>query len=141
METGKDLAAVVAEETEAVTAAGDKVGSVTLNLAANGAYTVSKAISSPASVQILGDATAPATIDASALTEPLVKIEGGSQPAFNQDGTVNAGYKGVDIVAVKNVKISSLSTSLLNDAQKSYVGEVVVENANVELVALPTCST
>lgn len=47
---------------------------------------------------------------------------------------MNAGYKGVDIVAVKNVKISSLSTSLLNDAQKSYVGEVVVENANVELV-------
>lgn len=134
VETGKDLAAVVAEETETVTAAGDKVGSVTLNLAANGAYTMSKAISSPASVQILGDATAPATIDASALTEPLVKIEGGSQPAFNQNGTVNAGYKGVDIVAVKNVKISSLSTSLLNDAQKSYIGEVVVENANVELV-------
>lgn len=137
-ETGSDLATLVEAKAAEIAAAGNIMGDIKLTLAAGGAYTVGKAISAKAAVTIEGDATAPATIDATALAEPLVKIEGATAAAKNADGTDNAAYKANAGVTIKNVKINALSKSLVNDAQKSLIDEISIDNANIELVGSAT---
>ncbi|MBS5528051.1 MAG: chitobiase/beta-hexosaminidase C-terminal domain-containing protein, partial [Prevotella sp.] len=67
--TGTDLTALVNAEKETIVNGGDKVGDITINLAAEGAYTVSGSIEAPAAVVINGNG---ATVDASALTSAML---------------------------------------------------------------------
>lgn len=134
VETGANLSDIIKAERADVEASGDKVGGVYINLAAGGEYTVTEPIVSGGDFVLTGDATAPATIDASALAEPFVKLDGCEILALNADGTENANYKSVATVMMQNLKIKGLAKSLVNDAQKSLVDNVNIDNVDVELV-------
>ena len=128
-----DIATAVEEAKEVINGVGDKAGDVTITLKANGNYTISKAITTAGDLTIAVDGEGLANIDAAELAEPCVKLEGCETPAQNADESENASYKKVDVVSIKGVKISNLNNSLINDAQKSLVSLVEVDNSNINV--------
>lgn len=118
----------------AIVNGGDKVGDVSITLEANSEYTISKAITSAGDVKIEVYGEGQAKISAVALEEPFIKLEGNTTPAQNADGTENANYKKVNLISIKGVNISGLKTNLINDAQKSLISAIDVDNSviNVE---------
>ena len=128
-----DIATAVEEAKAAIAAKGDKAGDLNITLKANADYTVSKAITTAGDINIAVEGEGLANIDAAALAEPFVKLDGCETPAQNVDGTFNTSYKKVNVVSVKGVKISGLKTSLINDAQKSLVTLVEVDNSNINV--------
>lgn len=113
---------------------GDKVGDVNITLEANNEYTISKAITTPGDVKLEVSGEGQAKIAAVGLEEPFIKLEGNTTPALNADGSENANYKKVDVISIKGVNISNLQTSLISDAQKSFISAIHVDNSviNVE---------
>lgn len=122
--TGSDLSTLLAAKTKEVTDSGDKVGNITINLAAGGAYTVSSTIETAANLIINGDATTPATIDASAVAEPFVALS--KTPAVE---AVNSYYR-VDSVKIANVKVTGIKNSIFYDNNTQYcVVDFTIDNA------------
>ncbi|WP_288318871.1 DUF5123 domain-containing protein [Xylanibacter caecicola] len=128
--TGADLTALVNAEKETIVNGGDKVGDITINLAADGAYTVSGTIEAPAALAINGNG---ATIDATALAAPFITINGTDIQAKNVDGTDNANYKYVENIKIENVKIAGLNKAIVRDNQKTLVENLIVENSVIEV--------
>ncbi|MGN1375164.1 MAG: DUF5123 domain-containing protein [Prevotella sp.] len=118
----------------------DKVGDITINLAADGVYTVSGSLEAPAAIAIIGsDANKPATINAAGLktettSAPFILLDGTSQAALKVDGTESDAYKYIENVAVSNVVINALPTQLVRDNQKTLVNTLSVENVQAEFV-------
>ena len=112
----------------------DKVGNITINLTENGAYTVSAPIEATANIAING-ATG-ATIDASGLTTGAfinyASVIG--EKVKKADGVTPSDYTQVGNVEVKNVKITGLAKSFINNsAGKVLFSKVTVDNVNVEV--------
>ena len=139
-ETGTDLTALVNAKKEEIINGGDLVGDITINLAANGSYTVSGSIEAPASLTIVGlDANAPAKINAAGLktetiSAPFIFLNGTSKLALKADGTQSDQYKYIDKVAISNVEINGLSTQLVRDNQKTLVNTLSVDNVQAEFI-------
>ena len=126
VESGNDIAAAV--ETAAD---GAPIKSITVTLAENGEYTISKSLTSQGNVIINGNG---ATIDASSLSDPVITLNGGTTFALKGDGT-ESDHVLVENVTVKDVTITGQQGALLRDAQKSLVETVTIENSVVEMPA------
>ena len=105
--------------------------SITINLAANGAYTVSQAIETVGNLTIQGDASAPATIDASGLTAPMVLVKS-DLAAFQPNETT--GFYELGNISIANVKITGLAQQLIyGNKVKALYGKVAIDNSIVEI--------
>ncbi len=132
-ETGTNLTELVNAKKEEIINGGDLVGDITINLAANGAYTMSASIEAPAAISIVGDANAPATIDASALATPVISMS--TTPTVE---LINNYYR-VSTVKIANVKITGAKGSLFYDNSKAYcVVDFTIDNALISLASETT---
>ena len=119
--TGGDITAAIAAK-----AAGKPIGNITINLAENGAYTVSAPIEAGAGVKIVG--AAGAKIDASALTTPFILMSKTPAVAGTTVGT-NEVYN-VAEVSVKDVEITGLPYQLFfANGVRYLVGKLSVDNS------------
>ena len=117
LETGAVINEALAAKTTEITAAGDKVGNITINLAENGAYTVSAPIEASASIAING--AAGAVIDASA--------NAGSFILMSKTPSVEAVASGQYVVKtpskIDGVKITGLTNAIYADNGTGYAFE------------------
>ncbi|MBR6715906.1 MAG: DUF4957 domain-containing protein, partial [Prevotella sp.] len=105
--------------------------SITINLAANGTYTVSQAIETVGNLTIQGDAVAPATIDASGLTAPMIQVKS-DLAAFQPNETT--GFYELGDVSISNVKVTGLAQQLIyGNKVKALYGKVALDNSIVEI--------
>ena len=136
--TGTDLAAELAT----AQAENPYPASITITLAADGAYTVGGTMNVNCPITIKGDAEKPATIDASALSAPVVQLTEDIHPDFtktenlskeNEDGTVEVTvceYTELDGVVFENVKVSGLKRQLFYANKQSVIlNQVAVRNS------------
>ncbi len=110
--TGADIAAELA----AAQAENPYPASITITLAADGAYTVSETMNVNCPVTIKGDAEKPAVIDASAINTPMVQFSGDVHPDFTsvvekEDGSQTINFANAGVV-FENVKVSGLKRQL-----------------------------
>ncbi len=105
--------------------------SITINLAANGAYTVSQAIETVGNLTIQGDAAAPAIIDASGLTAPMIQVKSDME-AFQPNETT--GFYELGDISISNVKVTGLAQQLIyGNKVKALYGKVALDNSIVEV--------
>lgn len=127
--TVADLTELVNAEKTKITEGGDKVGDITINLAKDGAYTVSGSLEAPASITINGDATAPATIDATALTSSLVLMS--TTPAVEAN---EKGFYPIGDVVFKNVNVKGLAQQLFYANKTKYlINTLTFENGIIQV--------
>ena len=96
---------------------------VTISLAKNGKYTVSKSIEATGAVIING--AEGAEIDASALEEPVIKMKEETLPSWVDIGEVK----------VNDVKIKGLKSALFYSATKNYAMDLTIDNTIIEVAA------
>ena len=136
--TGADIAAELAT----AQAENPYPASITITLAADGAYTVGGTMNVNCPITIKGDAEKPATIDASALSAPVVQLTEDIHPDFtktenlskeNEDGTEEVTvceYTELDGVVFENVKVSGLKRQLFYANKQSVIlNQVAVRNS------------
>ena len=125
-ESGSDLTAVLNE----ALATNGKPQSVTITLAADAAYTVSGPLAFSCPVTIEGDASAPATIDASALSEPFILMnKEGYTSTLNEQEFYDIGN-----VRIANVAVKGLARQLFYaNGTKYLIGELALDNSIVEI--------
>lgn len=130
---GSDITDAVQTAKDAIATAGDIAGDVNITLKANASYLAS-GIKTAGDFSISVEGEGQANIDATAMTAPFVTLEGNTTPAQNADGSDNANYKKVNLISINGVNISGLKTNLINDAQKSLISAIDVDNSviNVE---------
>ena len=128
-----DIGAVIEARAAEITAAGNKVGNITITLGAIGTpYTTTKAIVAPAGVLIQGAGPATSIIDASGLEGNLIQMAATYDPSSDPTPTEWT----VADVTVKNVAIKGLKKALFYSTQKMYVAnDFVIDNCIVELAA------
>ena len=120
-ENGADIATVL----ETAKAAVDKVGDITINLAENGAYTISKTLEAPAGIVINGNG---ATIDASTLEAPFITM------SANPSAELINNFNRVGSVKIANVKVNGLKNSIFYDNNKPYcVVDFTIDNSVLAL--------
>ena len=130
-----DIGAVIEARAAEITAAGNKVGNITITLGAIGTpYTTTKAIVAPAGVLIQGAGPATSIIDASGLEGDLITLNGTEALAQKKDGT-DSDHKLIASVEVNNLKIAGLKGALITDAQKTLLEKLTINNAVVEMPA------
>ncbi len=127
--TGGDIYAALKEAT---TDAGKVAKNITINLAANGAYTVSAPIEAAYNLTIKG--AEGATIDASGNTGDFITLTGSTVFAKKADDT-NSDHYLIAAVSVSDVQISGLQGALITDAQKTLLENLTISNAVVEMPA------
>ena len=131
--TGGDITAALAAKIAPITAAGDKVGAITINLAAGGEYTLSGSIVAPASVTING--AADAKIDASGCADNFITLNGSEVFALKADGTTVSDLYLIDAVTIKDVTITGLTNALVKDAQKTLLNTLTIDNSVIQMPA------
>lgn len=124
--TGTDLTALVNAEKETIVNGGDKVGDITINLAAEGAYTVSGSIEAPAAVIINGNG---ATVDASALTSAMLLMSKTPSVEANE-----AGFYPINDVVIKDVKVTGLTQQFFYaNGVKYLMNNLTCENSIIQV--------
>lgn len=106
--TDGDITAAIAAK-----AAGKPIKNITINLAANGAYTISSSIEANQGVIINGNG---AKIDASSLAAPFIKMN--PTPIF--DAVESGQFVIKDPIKIEGVTISGLDNSLISDGGAAY---------------------
>jgi hypothetical protein len=115
-----DISAALLEATELCAAK-----NITINLTAGGVYTISSSINAPASVTINGNG---ATIDASTLTTPMIKMAASAEAPTE--------ITKVDGISFKDVTVKGLKKALFYSTQKKYdIAAFTIENCVIELAA------
>ena len=114
--------------TAALTAAtfGKTAQNITINLAENGAYTVSNSIEVPAGLTINGNG---ATIDASALTVPVIKMSTTPSVSTNEkDAYLSDG------IIVKDLKVTGVKYQFIYGNKMKYLlAKVEVDNSVIAI--------
>ena len=129
--TGADLATELA----AAMAENPYPASITITLAADGAYTVGGTMNVNCPITIKGDAEKPATIDAAALEAPMVQLTDDIHPDFTKTFTIEGeeepkSYTELGSVVFENVKVNGLKRQLFYaNKQKVILDELVVRNS------------
>ncbi len=121
LDSGKDI------YTELAAAMADNKypGSITINLAANGAYTVSQTLEVNCPLTIAGNADQPATIDASALETPFVLLSKEiHSDFFNENDVYDMGS-----FIFENIKVTGIKRQFFfANEMKAFVTELEVNN-------------
>ncbi len=104
--------------------------SYVIMLEANGVYTVEASIVSDRAVSLVGDAAAPAAIDASALESPLIQMSNTPyEPFLNEQEFYNIGN-----IRIANVAVKGLARQLFYaNGTKYLIGELALDNSIVEI--------
>lgn len=124
--TGTDLTALVNAEKETIVNGGDKVGDITINLAAEGTYTVSGSIEVPAGLAINGNG---ATVDASALTSAMILMSKTPSVEVNEKG-----FYPINDVVIKDVKVTGLTQQLFYaNGVKYLMNNLTCENSIIQV--------
>lgn len=128
-ESGADIAAALSAAKEGIL----KVGNITINLAKNGAYTVSAPIEAPADLIIFG--AEGVTIDASSNDGDFITLNGSTEFAKKADGTTVSDLYLIDAVTIKDVTITGLTNALVKDAQKTLLNTLTIDNSVIQMPA------
>ena len=104
--------------------------SYVIMLEANGEYSVTNSIVSDRAVSLVGDAAAPASIDASALESPLIQMSNTPyEPFLNEQEFYSIGN-----VRIANVAVKGLARQLFYaNGTKYLIGELALDNSIVEI--------
>ena len=125
-----DIAAALAAATE-----GKLVKNITINLAAGGAYTLGATLTAPNNIAINGNAANPAVITvAETFKGDVITLNGTEALAKKSDGT-DSDHKLISAIDINGVKILGLAGSLITDPQKTYVENISITDAIVEIPA------
>ena len=129
---GNDIGkAFVAEKYTIINTLNSFSGKVTVTLAENGAYTVTKSLEAASDVVING--AAGAKIDASALTGAFINYATVNGVKAKKADDSDSDYTIVDNVTVKDVEITGLAKSFINNAAgKVLFKKVLVDNVVAE---------
>ena len=115
---------------EATTGAGKIAKNITINLAENGAYTITAPINATASVAING--AAGAKIDATNLTgNGFINYASVTGDKAMKDETTESAYTIVENITIKDVEFTALPKSIINSA----AGKVLFKN--ILVTAMP----
>ena len=126
IESGKDLSA----ELGAALEENPMPESIAIQLAAGGAYTVSSTINTAAPLTITADGEGLATIDASALTGPMVAI---STTPYESTLDANEFYHIGDI-AFSNIEVKGLPQQFIyGNKVKAVIGKLSLDNSIIEV--------
>lgn len=112
-------------------------------LEGSGKYTITEGITAATAISITGEASAPATINASALKAPLVQMATivVDDPATDEvEGVVlnEQGFLATSNVNFKNLKINGLAQPLFSSNKQNYlVPELNIDNCLIELANNP----
>ena len=128
-ESGDIAAALTAAETDL--AYNEVPGNITINLAENGAYTVSAPIVVPANLTII---SAGATIDASGNDGDFITLNGSTTFAKKADGTDSDHFL-IDMISILGVKITGLKGAFVKDSQKTLVNNFGINLSVIEMPA------
>ncbi len=132
-EDGTDLAKLVADKAAEITAAGDKVGNISISLAADAKYTVSAPIETAGYFSLTGIKENPATIDASANNGAFLQLS-----ATPDEATLGTGeyYHLKGYVSISYVNIDNVKAQLVYDNNVKYcVENLTIDNCKVRLAS------
>ena len=127
IESGKDITTEVAAALES----NPNPESIEINLAAGGEYTVSGTIETAAPLYLRGDMSNIATIDASALTAPMLAI----RPTL-YESTLNPtnNFYNIGNIDIKNIKVKGLTQQLIyGNKMRAFIPTLSVENSIIEV--------
>ena len=118
---------------EATTGAGKAAKNITINLAENGAYTITAPINATASVAING--AAGAKIDATNLTgNGFINYASVTGDKAMKDETTESAYTIVENITIKDVEFTALPKSIINSAAgKVLFKNILVSNAVIKM--------
>ena len=118
---------------EATTGAGKIAKNITINLAENGAYTITAPINATASVAING--AAGAKIDATNLTgNGFINYASVTGDKAMKDETTESAYTIVENITIKDVEFTALPKSIINSAAgKVLFKNILVSNAVIKM--------
>ena len=122
---GGDLSAALEEASE-----GLPIRDLNLNLTGS-EYTVSASIVASGNVVINGNG---ATIDASALNDAFIVLDGTEEFAKKADGT-DSDHKLIDVVTVKSITIKGMKGAFIKDNQKTLLQKLTIDNCVIEMPA------
>jgi hypothetical protein len=142
--TTGDIAAQVQAKIDDIIATGNKVGNITIELAKGGEYTLGATLTAPNNIFIYGN---DATIDASncvvvsgegeeATTSPapFITLDGTDAFAMKDEETAS-DHKLIQSVEIRGVTIKGLQGALVKDNQKTFVENLVIDWADIEMPA------
>lgn len=121
-----DITAAVEEAAE-----GLPIRNLTLTLKSGADYTISKSLTAGGEIAVNGGG---ATVDASALQDPFIVLDGTKVFAEKADGTAS-DHKYVASVKVSGLTLTGMTNSFIKDAQKTLLEELVVDNCVIEMPA------
>lgn len=133
-----DIGAVIEARAAEITAAGNKVGNITITLGAIGTpYTTTKAIVAPAGVLIQGAGAATSIIDASGLEGPFILMS--TTPSVEGKDVDGVTAYEIDGVTIQNVAITGLKAQLFYANKTQYLlKKLSVENSIIGLTNAKT---
>ena len=103
-------------------------------LEGSGKYTIAEGITADGKFTLTGVASAPATIDASALTAPFVKYAEIAEDAEKDENGFVAGTA----VKFANIKVTGLAQPLFSSNKQNYlIPELIIDNSVIALAGNP----
>ena len=131
-ETGADIAAAIAAEKNKIDNELNEVGNITITLAENGDYKLTKPIDAQASVVINGNGS---KINASALTGAFINYSSVIGAKAKKADDSDSNYTIVENVTIKDATITGLPQSLIkNGAGNVLFSKVTIDNDVIEIV-------
>ena len=104
-------------------------------LEGNGKYTITEGITAFGKFTLTGDASAPATIDASALAAPFVQFAIIAEDAEKDEN----GFVAATNVKFANIKVNALGQPLFSSNRQNYlIPELNIDNSVIELASNPS---
>ncbi|MBP5339140.1 MAG: DUF4957 domain-containing protein, partial [Prevotella sp.] len=127
-----DIAAALAEAKAAV----DKVGNITINLAAGANLTLGATIEAPNNLTINGNG-ATVTV-AEEVTDNFITLDGTEDIVTWTDGEevkTNVDHKYIASVLVKDVTVKGLQGAFIKDNQKTLLENLTIDGSNIQMPA------
>jgi len=104
-------------------------------LEGSGKYTITEGITAFGKFTLTGDASAPATIDASALAAPFVQFATIAEEAEKDEN----GFVAATNVKFANIKVNALGQPLFSSNRQNYlIPELNIDNSVIELASNPS---
>ena len=122
---------IIAALFNATTAANKKAKNITINLTADGAYSISTPILTAYNLTINGNG---ATVDASGNTGDFITLNGSTEFVKKADESASDHY-GIDAVTIDGVTITGMKGALVTDTQKTLVKVLTINNSNIQMPA------
>ena len=112
-------------------AEGLPVNDLELTLKSGSEYTISNSMTAGGNIVVNGNG---AKVDASALENAFIVLEGTKEFAQKADGT-DSDHKYISNVVVKGLTLTGMKNSFITDAQKTLLEILVVNDCNIEMPA------